>query len=197
MSRPSTPYCNLDGCGNLKHVYPRGDKAPYCTIHLKFRKGKFRGGEPRMTGPMETIMNHLKASLLADFPFAALPAKTDRRSVTALINRDWIIESRGLDGLRYKITGRGLKILDHYTGMQVRHDGICPRCGEHPRHKPKSGRRSAYCLECEKARYQQKKMNGCRFVNPDRGCSRCGKPIHQYSTGRYSTYCYDCEHERQ
>lgn len=194
MPLPKRTHCKL--CANPVHVYPSGVAAAYCDEHLKFRKGKKRGNQPRITGPMQVVMDCLKASRDAGYPFAALPLVTDHRTITALIARDWIVESRGLDGLRYKITGRGLAALGHYESIMNRRDGICPRCGVRKRGVTKNGRRIAYCDECERERCRQKHHRLGRSINPERGCSKCGKPLHRYTTGSYSTYCTECEAER-
>lgn len=197
MAFESRFVCKIDGCSNPPHRYPSGAKAAYCKEHIRFRKGKFRG-EIHMTGPMSVVLSLLQAALSDDKPFIELPPDTDKRTIKALINRDWIVQSGGLDGKRYKITGRGQKAFAACEGDFNRRDGMCPRCGEHPRNVRGSGKRDAYCKACLSAVAAQKQVKYGRRVNPERGCSRCGnKPLLRYSTGMYSTYCVDCEQKRQ
>jgi len=197
MAFESRFICKMEGCSNLPHVYPSGMKAAYCKKHIRFRKGKFRS-DIHMTGPMSIVMNLLQAALLADYPFIELPKDTDHRTIKALIDRDWMVQSKGLDGVRYKITGRGQKAFVMCAGDFNRRDGICPMCCEQPRHVRASGKLDAYCKQCLSVVARRKhERHGGRCVNPDRGCSRCGNhPLHQYSSGQYSTYCAACERVR-
>jgi len=196
MAFESRFVCKIEGCPNPPHRYPNGAKAAYCKTHLRFRKGKYRG-DIHVTGPMSLVLAHLLERKQSGAPFALLPQGTDRRTIKALIQRDWIYS--GDKGAHlYTITGRGQKALEACAGVLCRRDGICPRCGERERHVRKSGIVDAYCLTCARAVAAEKQVKHGRRVNPERGCSRCGnKPLLRYGSGQYSTYCADCEQERQ
>ncbi len=107
------------------------------------------------------------------------------RTLWSLLNRDWIFKSPGLDGVRYKLTGRGLKALKVYEPTLRRDDGICPACGIRPRNVYPGGREYGYCAECER----EHKREGL--------CPRCKeRPKHVARTGRVASYCLQCKAER-
>lgn len=187
--------CKMEGCPNPCHRYPNGTKAAYCKTHLRFRKGKHRG-DVHVTGPMSVVLLHLRDQKKAGAPFAALPKGTDKRTVTALEERDWIYAG-DFTAPVYAITLRGEKALKACEGIINRRDGLCPKCGERPRPITSGGKLAAYCHVCESQRAKEKAARGAAKIDPSRGCSRCGNhPLHRYSTGRYSTYCTACEQAR-
>lgn len=196
MARPKRIGCKVSGCPNPRHVYPSGVEASYCDDHLYLRKAT-RKGLANMTGAMRQVLTLLDDAHEADVGhvFVALnvPKEVDRRTLRALVERDWIIISPGIDGDRYKITSRGAKTLRAYKKKWQRRDGICPRCGKRPRHVRSSGTKDSYCLECLRAISKRKRDLGIQYINTDRLCSRCHKhPLHQYPGGKFSTYCEHC-----
>lgn len=197
MARPKRTTCKVDGCANPLHIYPSGVQASYCDAHLYLRKHA-RQGYGTMSDCMRTVLAQLDAAQDGDVGhyFIALdvPGTVDRRTISAMIRRDWIIASRGLDGVRYKITGRGAKALKVYSRRLRRLDGICPECGERPKRVRASGVLDSYCLECGRAINNRKRRRIARSLRPGRVCSCCKKrPPHRYPGGLYSSYCCDCE----
>lgn len=162
---------------------------------MKHRKAKSRDGQPSMTGQMLDILRHLRQMRTEGEDFVTLTYPfAHGRTLKGLMERDWIFESRGIDGdVKYKITGRGLDALELYEPNRQRRDGICPRCGIRPRHVAHTGRRMAFCVECERARGRRKRVNGKANGDITRPCSRCKKrPRLQYPGGHYSSYCHHC-----
>ena len=76
-------------------------------------KVRSRRGLPSMTQHMMAVLKTLRDAKQADWPFIALPGVC-KPTLKALIARDWIFESPGLDGLRYTITERGEKAIKVY-----------------------------------------------------------------------------------
>lgn len=68
---------------------------------------------PHMTFRMFQVLHHLRDAQNADSPFVALSG-VHKNTIRALVESDMVFESPGLDGDRYKITGRGLKALKVY-----------------------------------------------------------------------------------
>lgn len=110
---------------------------------------------------------------------------TSTQSLNALERSDWIAARHFHDGtVDYKITVRGQRKLES-SKPQNRLDGICPICGERPRHRTPSGNLRGYCRECGNARnveYNQRRQSEPRF------CRRC----HTNTARPYSPYCADC-----
>ena len=197
MPRRARTTCKVEGCTQPLHFHPSGTHKGYCREHMHLGHHSGKHGLPSFSAEMGKVLRTLRAAHESDvgYLFAALdvPKTVDRRTIRALMERDWIVRSEGLDGTRYKITGRGVKALMTYETPNNRRDGICPRCCERPRHTTRNGRRDAYCLECSRGISARKAALGIAKVNADRLCSRCHKrPLHQYPNGKYSTYCKHC-----
>jgi hypothetical protein len=124
-----------------------------------------------------------------EMPFITLDG-VNIGTIRALQSRDWMVISKGLDGTRYRITGRGLKAFNEYnTPSGRRFDNICPSCGINSRegYFP-SGKKRPYCLECQRKNHKKGK------VSPASLCSACkSAPRHQYRSGQASAYCTDCQ----
>lgn len=147
---------------------------------------------PVMTPPMMKLLFILREAHNADSPFIHLES-VNKRTITALLDRDWVFASPGTDGTRYKITGRGLKALQVYEPVERRHDGICPDCNERPKHVTKSGRQEGYCIECLR-KSSQRKYHLDIDKNPNSLCARCKKrPRHRQPGGKVITYCQHCD----
>lgn len=189
-------HCRIDGCPNPPHVYPSGARAAYCQTHIRLRKGKLRG-KVNITYPMERILRTLRTALEQDRPFVLLDRNADYeldcRTLETLVERDWIV-SGDVSAPFYRITKRGLDVLAQCDVRVVRKDGICPRCGERPKHIRASGRQDAYCDECESARAKVKEKKR-RRTPPTDNCRHCHEhPRHQYQpSGTWSDYCAECD----
>lgn len=196
MPPKASPYCRVEGCGAPRHIYPSGIKCQYCQAHMRLRKAKQRTGHATMTGQMLDILRYLSACKAQGFQFAELCYPfAHGTTIKGLVERDWIFASVGLDGVRYCITGRGEDALHAYKEAINRRDGICPKCGERPRHVRRSGKVDAFCLEClhDLSRRRREVLKN-HMGNLERPCSRCHKrPRHRYAGGEYSTYCRHCE----
>lgn len=151
---------------------------------------------PMMTPPMMKLLLILREAHNADSPFIHLDG-VHKRTMTALLDRDWIFASPGVDGTRYKITGRGLKALQVYEPVERRRDDICPDCNERPKHVTKSGRKEGYCIECLRKSDRRKYHLGID-KNPNTLCPRCKKrPRHRQPGGKVITYCEHCDRVRK
>lgn len=170
---PTRTKCKVEGCSAAPHVTPGGWKIPYCRAHMKRRHAKQRDGQPSMTGPMQDALSYLRDKQMSDEPFAELRYPLAHGTViSSLLERDWILESEGPDGVRYRITGRGLKALKLYETPRQRRDGICPACGVRPKRTYSTGRRCGWCLTCDRA-YSRKKTK--RLRQQSGLCCRCHK----------------------
>lgn len=150
-----------------------------------------RGDLPAMTGRMHTVLKRLVDAKRGDLFMPAL-MDVHGRTLRALVERDWIAESRGLDGMRYYITGRGIKAYAVYSRGGHRFDGMC-RCGQRPRGYYSTGKRKPYCNVCL-ALYARRrfKLKGYQ-LKAETPCSRCKKrPRHVYPSGKRITYCTHC-----
>lgn len=122
-------------------------------------------------------------------------------TIRALREHDWIVGSDGLDGRKYKITERGIKVMKHYS-LPVeprRYDGICPRCGENPVCYSESGNRHGYCRECfRKAKRRFRRIHPTGGRAEGQMCPDCGeRERHVAPSGKIRTYCLPCRRERQ
>lgn len=162
------------------------------TEHWKARR---RGGLPSMTKRMMLILQYLRDAQAAGFRFAELK-HVRKRTINSLFERDWIFISPGLDGVRYAITGRGLKALKVYERPTRHFDGICPRCHERPRKVSADGVLYPYCDTCNKrANNRQYALKGHQY-KPDGVCARCKKnPRMIYESGFVIAYCESCRRE--
>lgn len=161
-------------------------------LHWKSKQVK-RHGLPPMTRCMAEVLAELRAAQQADMPFIHLP-DLHYRTRRSLILRDWIFASPGLDGTRYKITGRGLKALAVYEQpIQRRDDGLCPTCGVRPRKVAKTGYVYGYCAECQRLHDNRQFALKGHQLDPNSLCPRCGeRPRYRYPSGFIIAYCYEC-----
>ena len=148
-------------------------------------------GYPVMTVQKMIVLMFLRDSADAGYPFAIVEAQS--RTIQTLMVADLIVRSPGLDGERYKITGRGRKTLEVYLQpLKRRSDGICPRCGERPLGVYKSGNRTAYCKPCQAERSAERYAEKGYEKNPGI-CPTCGvREKHITSTGNVRSYCQPC-----
>lgn len=115
-----------------------------------------RGGRASASGRMIAALQMLRAAKAAGYPFAALDT-VHALTIKALVRRDWIFRSKGPDGVKYTITGRGKMALAAFLRPVRYFDGLCPCCRTTPRHQS-ARRRYDYCLACYRAKqklYQQ------------------------------------------
>lgn len=145
-----------------------------------------------MTSYQFRVLRLLRDAKAAEFPFIDLVG-VDKRTIRNLHDQDWIFVSPGLDGTRYTITERGERALRvHEEPLRRNPNSICPTCKERPRHVTKSGRISAYCLECARDLSRRKWEHRAPRFKSDT-CPRCKKrPRHEYPGGGIATYCTHC-----
>jgi hypothetical protein len=161
-----------------------------------------RKGLPTMSQIMMEVLYNLREASQAGYPFIALEG-VHSRTINTLLERDWMLESKGLDGVRYRITGRGLHALAVYEQPSRRFDGICPRCDIRPRTTYGTGTPCPYCDECKREiGRKQYALRGNR-LNPDGLCAQCQtNKRHTYPSGKTIPYCMVCrkarrKHERE
>lgn len=145
-----------------------------------------------MSSRMFDALQILRAAKESEFPFIDLPG-VYKSTIRALVERDWIFPSPGLDGIRYKITARGEKAMRIFEEpLRSNPNKICPDCGIRPKHVSSTGRLAAYCLECDRVLSRRKWQHKTpRFKSNT--CPRCQRrPRHQYPGGRIATYCKRC-----
>lgn len=156
--------------------------------------------QPSMGETSMNILIYLYNTKRDGHPFAGLDG-ANKNSITYLTRLDLIFTSDGLDGLRYKITGRGERVMRAYLKPPKRSDGICPDCCRNPKKVYSTGRRAGYCTDCLRrtaSRQCELGIDGRRTRLPGRVCSTCRKePCHQFPGGTYSTYCRCCLKERR
>lgn len=136
-------------------------------------------GYPPMTAHQRRVLEHLRDCKAQDWPAVHLDG-VRKHTINALVKRDWIFESPGLDGVRYTITARGQQALDAYSAptRQYRHDGLCPDCGERPVYVTPSGNNLGYCLECRRDRQNRKYRETGTGLTPGKLCPRCCQRLH-------------------
>lgn len=160
-------------------------------------RNRQREGLERITGRMMVVLVRLRDAKAADMPFVDL-SDVYWRTLRALQARDWIFEAKGIDGVRYAITGRGLKALAIYEREGNRRDGKCPRCRTRERARSRTGKRRPYCESCTRAiAKRQYALKGYQY-DPDAPCSRCKKrPRLILASGIVIAYCEQCRRERR
>jgi hypothetical protein len=139
------------------------------------------------------VLQQLEQSKLNGFEFMDLQG-VHKNTLNFLQREDYIFASPGIDGTRYKITYRGLKVLRIFEQPTRNFDDMCPTCCERPKHFYNTGRKAGYCKEClgemSKRAYKRKGYG----IRQDRMCSRCRKfPVHVRKNGRAITYCMHCK----
>lgn len=190
--------CRFEGCTNPPYEYPGGTRSGYCQEHIRYRKGRRRGDQDPMTGPMQDVLKQLREAKQSDQPHVVLAyPEVDNRTLTYLFDHEWIFPADRDGVIHYTITARGLRALALVEQPANRRDGICPRCNQRPRHVRSSGQKDAYCIDCLRLRGTERRERGDIDGDINRPCSRCKKrPRHQYAGGHYSTYCAHCDRVR-
>lgn len=184
--------CAVEGCPYPPHVFDDGRRAKVCREHLLIVK--LNAKRKRI---VIEVLTRLQTAKKQDAPFVDLsdvPMNT-RQSLT---ENDWIFKSVGIDGtVKYAITGRGAQALAVLKQKLLRTDGMCPKCGEHPRHTTRSGRLYPYCRECLMEMHRKRNVQQ-RMVTPKSPCPNCGeRPRHRYQTGKWAAYCAECLKEKR
>lgn len=163
----------------------RGDGIPV-------RQARRHSGLPSMTGKMQRILSALREAHELGAPWQRV-AGMHGRTRRSLLERDWIVND-GAKGTLCRVTGRGRKALAAYEARcAYRYDGICPACGERPKHVAPSGRRHGYCLECKREhQLKQYRLKGHQ-LDPNGVCASCKQaPRCRWPSGEMSVYCADC-----
>jgi len=147
---------------------------------------------PPITPRLLDVLIRLRTAQDSDAPFDALTG-VHKRTLNALIERGWIYSDPGRDGWRYRITALGLKALKVYEPQLKRYDGICPECGDHPKHVTRGGRVEGYCAACLLKQGRRKYALRIESKRPDTLCPRCHKRTRsRLPNGRVRTYCEPC-----
>lgn len=148
-----------------------------------------REGLPLATSKMLAVLKRLIGAKRNDMGFIPLDG-VHGRTIWSLVERDWIIEQDGPDGVsRYRITGRGEKAYRVYSKPSRYHfDGLCPDCRERPRVG-----NLGYCRECHRARQLRTYREKGHQSKPGAICPRCQeRPRHTYPSGHMIAYCLPC-----
>lgn len=198
MPRPALPHCKVPGCTKPRHPYPNGTSASFCDEHLYLRNRRQRDGLPAATGGVRRLLAYLFECKRSGFEWVPLGwPDVEGRTIKAALRHDWIFESAGPDGIRYKLTARGEDVHLRYQGIRNRRDHICPRCGERERHIRSGGKRDGYCLECARAVSRAKNKRRRALPHKPRLCPKCGQAdVHVYGSGKAANYCFSCEQAR-
>lgn len=153
-------------------------------------------GWPNLSETAMNVLIRLHNAAQDGAPFDPL-ADVHKHTLRFLQREDLIFASKGFDGLRFKLTGRGERTMKAYLRPPKRHDDICPTCGVNPKHVTAGGRKEGYCKACGLA-YKRGQVARHRRIKPGRLCSTCGKrPVHRYAGGSYSTYCTECNRDHK
>lgn len=145
-----------------------------------------------ITPPMLEALKLLRDAKRIVWPFIPLEG-FHKLTIDALVRRDWIYASRGLDGTRYKITDAGERALRIFEKPSRRNpDKVCPTCGVRPKHVTRTGKMHGYCIECDRDLGRRKRLhNAPRFKSLI--CPRCQKhKRYKYPGGKFATYCKRC-----
>lgn len=195
MPRQLKTTCRIEGCEESRHVYPCGAKSTFCTKHNRLRKsGRKRGNLPPLNGFQEALLRALLLAKNNDWPWVYLPDGVHPKTLRYVIARDWVYESKGLDGKRYMISTEGESIFRTYQKIVKRTDGLCPTCKKRPRKVSKNGRTYGYCGACLKIEAKAKYDACGSQLKPGKCCSRCKKrPRYVASSGRVYCYCKHCK----
>ncbi len=123
------------------------------------------------------------------------------RTIRALMARDWIVESEGVDGdILYKMTGRGEMALKMYnTPLESRrYDGLCPICGQRPKAYTRNGNCYGYCQECDREKRKRQRRLFGNQKDPNSICPRCGeRKVHVPASGNVRSLCQPCRRKDQ
>lgn len=156
-------------------------------------------GYPLITCTMFAVLQRLLDAKQAGNPWLAL-GDVHGATLNALQRKDWVVHSRGLDGVRYKITGRGEKVhrVYSYPINDRRHfDGLCPNCRQRPKHTYSTGRKAGYCQECDREITRKQNRRSRQHNGKDRLCPTCKRhPRYVTKSGYVRSYCRQCRHER-
>lgn len=162
-------------------------------------KARRMGGFLPITRPMMIVLMQLRKAKALGFPFIPVD-KCDPRTLRTLVKREWIFVSpkHELDEARYKITDLGQRVLTVYLRPVQRTDGICPDCGEKPKHVGKTGYVYGYCIDCNRKKGRRSYQLKGNQLNPEGLCARCKKrPRYQYPSGFVIPYCEKCRSIRR
>jgi len=120
-----------------------------------------------------------------------------RNTVSTLLRYDWVQEAPGPGGMAYRITKRGRDAHALFASPvgNRRWDGMCPMCGERPKHNS-----WGYCQPCAQSRNKRNYLqNGEAWRRAGAGklCPECGKrPRHVTGSGSVRPYCTECARRR-
>ncbi len=152
-------------------------------------------GYARMTAIMFDVMVRLARRDAAGFPFDVLDG-VHKRTIDAMIRRDWIFASKGIDGdVLYKLTRRGKLAHRMYrTPLESRrYDGICPICGVRPKAYTRNGNCYGYCKECDREKRKRQRRLFGNQKDPNSICPRCGeRKVHITASGNVRSLCQPC-----
>lgn len=161
--------------------------------HWQVTRHDPRLGLVHMTARMMIVLDRLHA---AGDVYLWL-GDVSRRTIRALVERDWIVAGTLRQPL-YRITGRGKAAREVFLKPGRRLDGICPRCCKRPRGWYQTGARKAYCDECLKqAQNRQHALKG-RQLDPHGVCATCKqRPRLVRASGDVCIYCAECRRARR
>jgi hypothetical protein len=167
-------------------------------------KNYIRRGDVCLTKNQYAILCQLRDGLEAEQPLVKLEIKTksDQRTLDSMQkDKDWIVSSTKIfEEVRYAITGRGLNILKAIEAPAKRAipaPETCHRCKQNPRYVSPGGKRSAYCVECQKAYNRARHAAKGHGWRADKPCSCCkSAPRHVNKNGNRETYCVDCRRRK-
>ena len=143
------------------------------------------------------ILQYMREACDTGFPFVALDG-VHGRTINSLIRHDWIVESPGLDGTRYKITGRGLKALAIFEEPVQTPHPLCSRCQQRPRRTRQDGSTGCYCVDCYRRIHREHYAEYGNQLRPDGLCAACKKrKRHVYASGFVIAYCQQCRNARR
>lgn len=173
-----------------------GRKPTQPVKNWKFRR---RAGLPMISRHMLGILLDMRTAHDAGYKVVGME-KVHGRTIRSLLNRGWIAESPGLDGLKYYLTVQGKRAVRVYEQPPDRRwDGMCPTCCERPKQVYSSGKTGGYCKECNRESNKRQRLLKRPRLNPDRPCSTpgCANPVYVSPRGVIRTYCETCFRQRR
>jgi hypothetical protein len=127
--------------------------------------------------------------------FVRLP-RVNPRTLRSLTQRLWVSHENIAGEDCYLITREGKLALEMYSKPRDarRFDGICPTCGERPRHVFPSGVTGGYCIVCQRKHGRRKVALFGHQRKPDALCPRCKERKLLWSaSGRPRSHCVVCD----
>lgn len=152
---------------------------------------------PLMRVALHYLANAVKGYRLSEAPFVTLPDDTYTITINKLLERDWMVPSKVMVRVTYKITGRGLKVLEQIAAQQAKSarvgSMICRTegCGN-PVYVSNGKYRQTVCQTCYQAAARKRYAEGRGLANPYKPCSKCGGRRHVTQTGHVHCYCKAC-----